>query len=49
MHSSTEFADLDFLSESVVQRAFLVTWANAFPQDVASIWEPCRDLLPVIE
>lgn len=40
--------DLEFLSESVVQRAFVVTWANAFPADVASIWDPCKGLLPII-
>lgn len=41
--------DLGFLSESVVQRAFVVTWANAFPEDVAEIWDPCRDLIPTID
>ncbi|RKS07062.1 putative ATPase [Nocardiopsis sp. Huas11] len=38
--------DLDFLSEHVVQRAFVSTWAYAFPEDIQSIWEPCHNLLP---
>ena len=36
--------DLDFLAESLVQRAFLTTWANAFPEKVAEIWDPCTSL-----
>jgi predicted ATPase len=40
--------DLDFLSESLVQRAFLTTWAYAFPEQVNDIWSPCRDLIPTI-
>lgn len=36
--------DLDFLSESLVQRAFLSTWANTFPEKVAAIWSPCSEL-----
>ncbi|KAF0969561.1 MULTISPECIES: ATP-dependent nuclease [Gordonia] len=36
--------DLDFLSESLVQRAFLSTWANTFPEKVAAVWDPCREL-----
>lgn len=36
--------DLDFLSESLVQRAFLSTWANTFPDKVAEVWAPCTDL-----
>lgn len=38
--------DLDFLAGSVVQRAFVNTWANAFPEEVAKIWDPAADLLP---
>lgn len=38
--------DLDFLSESLVQRAFVTTWAYAFPDKVADIWSPCSQLLP---
>jgi predicted ATPase len=38
--------DLDFLSESLVQRAFVTTWAYAFPDEVAAIWSPCSQLLP---
>ncbi|MBB4933228.1 hypothetical protein F4561_004048 [Lipingzhangella halophila] len=38
--------DLDFLSEDVVKRAFVTTWAYAFPEDVEAIWNPCRTLLP---
>lgn len=37
--------DLDFLSESTVQTAFLTTWANTFPEKVAEVWDPCRELL----
>lgn len=37
--------DLDFLAESLVQRAFLSTWSNTFPEKVAAIWNPCADLL----
>jgi predicted ATPase len=40
--------DLDFLSESVVQRAFVSTWAYAFPEDVSRIWDPCRLVLPTL-
>ncbi|WP_234881147.1 ATP-dependent nuclease [Mycobacteroides salmoniphilum] len=36
--------DLDFLSESLVQRAFLSTWANTFPEKVATVWDPCNEL-----
>ncbi|MDN5768178.1 MAG: AAA family ATPase [Humibacillus sp.] len=36
--------DLDFLAESLVQRAFLSTWANTFPDKVATIWDPCANL-----
>ncbi|WP_281965547.1 ATP-dependent nuclease [Serinicoccus marinus] len=36
--------DLDFLSESLVQRAFLSTWANTFPEKVAEVWDPCAEL-----
>ncbi|MGI5187139.1 ATP-dependent nuclease [Promicromonospora sp. CA-289599] len=36
--------DLDFLAESLVQRAFLSTWANAFPEKVAAVWDPCSSL-----
>lgn len=36
--------DLDFLSESLVQRAFLTTWAHAFPDQVARVWDPCGAL-----
>ncbi len=38
--------DLDFLSESLVQRAFVTTWANAFPDEVTAMWAPCHDLIP---
>ena len=38
--------DLDFLSESLVQRAFVTTWAYAFPAEVDAIWSPCSDLIP---
>ncbi|MFF8263496.1 ATP-dependent endonuclease [Streptomyces virginiae] len=41
--------DLDFLSEELVQRAFITTWAYAFPEDVAVIWDPSRDLLSLKE
>lgn len=37
--------DLDFLSESTVQTAFLTTWANTFPEKVAAVWDPCHELL----
>jgi predicted ATPase len=37
--------DLDFLAEGIVQRAFLSTWSNTFPEKVASIWDPCAGLL----
>lgn len=37
--------DLDFLSAELVQRAFVTTWAYAFPEQVDKIWDPCRDLL----
>ncbi|MFI8363337.1 ATP-dependent nuclease [Streptomyces sp. NPDC085612] len=37
--------DLDFLSEELVQRAFITTWAYAFPEDVNEIWDTCRELL----
>jgi energy-coupling factor transporter ATP-binding protein EcfA2 len=40
--------DLDFLSESLVQRAFITTWAYAFPAEVDAIWAPCHDLIPAI-
>lgn len=36
--------DLDFLSESLVQRAFLSAWANTFPDKVSEIWDPCAHL-----
>lgn len=36
--------DLDFMSESLVQRAFLSTWANTFPDKVSEIWDPCAHL-----
>lgn len=38
--------DLDFLADHVVKQAFLSTWANAFPDDVATIWGPAARLLP---
>jgi predicted ATPase len=38
--------DLDFLSETLVQRAFATTWAHAFPDAVDAIWDPCASLLP---
>ena len=38
--------DLDFLSETLVQRAFITTWAYAFPHHVDAIWSPCHDLIP---
>jgi predicted ATPase len=38
--------DLDFLSEALVQRAFITTWAYAFPGEVDAIWDGCRDLIP---
>ncbi|MFJ8214032.1 ATP-dependent nuclease [Streptomyces sp. NPDC096033] len=37
--------DLDFLSEDLVQRAFITTWAYAYPEDVDEIWDPIRRLL----
>lgn len=37
--------DLDFLSETLVQRAFVTTWAYAFPEKVDAIWRPCHELL----
>lgn len=40
--------DLDFLSESLVQRAFVTTWAYAFPAEVDAIWSPCHDIIPAI-
>ncbi|MER7010333.1 AAA family ATPase [Saccharopolyspora sp. NPDC000359] len=40
--------DLDFLSESLVQRAFVTTWAYAFPGEVEAIWSPCKHLIPSI-
>jgi predicted ATPase len=40
--------DLDFLSESLVQRAFVTTWAYAFPAEVDAIWSPCHDLIPAL-
>lgn len=40
--------DLDFLSESLVQRAFVTTWAYAFPDQVEEIWAPCRGLIPSV-
>ncbi len=40
--------DLDFLSESLVQRAFVTTWAYAFPAEVDAIWSPCHNLIPAI-
>lgn len=36
--------DLDFLAGSLVQRAFLSTWCNTFPEKVAAIWDPCANL-----
>ncbi|MCK1802634.1 AAA family ATPase [Brevibacterium sp. R8603A2] len=36
--------DLDFLSESLVQRAFLSTWANTFPDKVCEVWDACEEL-----
>ncbi|MCL7456241.1 ATP-binding protein [Micromonospora sp. MSM11] len=38
--------DLDFLSESVVERAFVTTWAYAFPDEVDAIWDPVRAFIP---
>jgi hypothetical protein len=38
--------DLDFLSETVVQRAFVTTWAYAFPDEVNAIWDPIGNLIP---
>ncbi|MBB5113558.1 putative ATPase [Micromonospora echinospora] len=38
--------DLDFLSETVVQRAFVTTWAYAFPDEVDAIWGPVQQLIP---
>jgi hypothetical protein len=38
--------DLDFLAENVVKRAFINTWANAFPEEVSKIWDPAAGLLP---
>lgn len=40
--------DLDFLSESLVQRAFVTTWAYAFPDEVSAIWSPCHGLIPTL-
>lgn len=40
--------DLDFLSESLVQRAFVTTWAYAFPDEVDAMWSPCHDLIPAV-
>lgn len=37
--------DLDFLSEELVQSAFITTWSYAYPDDVDAIWNPTRDLL----
>lgn len=37
--------DLDFLSEELVQRAFITTWAYAYPGDVDEIWGSARSLL----
>lgn len=36
--------DLDFLSETLVQRAFLSTWANTFSDRVSKIWDPAAEL-----
>jgi predicted ATPase len=41
--------DLDFLSEELVQRAFITTWAYAYPEDVDEIWDPARSLLETSE
>ncbi|NED15815.1 AAA family ATPase [Streptomyces sp. SID9124] len=37
--------DLDFLSEELVQRAFITTWAYAFPEDVDEMWNQVRPVL----
>ncbi|MGW2044863.1 ATP-dependent nuclease [Streptomyces sp. NPDC001858] len=37
--------DLDFLSEELVQRAFITTWAYAYADDVNEMWDPIRPLL----
>ncbi|MEW2219204.1 AAA family ATPase [Streptomyces sp. NPDC006990] len=37
--------DLDFLSEDLVQRAFITSWAYAYPDDVDEIWGPIHPLL----
>ncbi|OWA05956.1 hypothetical protein B9W62_21075 [Streptomyces sp. CS113] len=37
--------DLDFLSEELVQRAFITTWAYAYPGDIDEMWDPIRSLL----
>lgn len=41
--------DLNFLSEQVVARAFVSTWANFFPEKVREIWDPVADMLPYSE
>ncbi|MFJ2154577.1 AAA family ATPase [Streptomyces microflavus] len=41
--------DLDFLSEELVQRAFITTWSYAYPGDVDGIWDPARNLLDTKE
>ncbi|WP_233534510.1 ATP-dependent nuclease [Streptomyces murinus] len=41
--------DLDFLSEDLVQRAFITTWSYAYPDDVDLIWGPAGDLLRLKE
>ncbi|MGW6687858.1 ATP-dependent nuclease [Streptomyces sp. NPDC054961] len=41
--------DLDFLSEDLVQRAFITTWSYAFPEDIDGLWGPCHDLLSAKE
>ncbi|MFI6887785.1 ATP-dependent nuclease [Streptosporangium canum] len=41
--------DLDFLSEELVQRAFITTWSYAYPNDIDAIWDSARDLLVIRE
>jgi ABC-type multidrug transport system ATPase subunit len=38
--------DLDFTSELVVQNAFLAQWAQVYPDEVAELIAPFRELLP---
>ncbi len=40
---------LDFLSEDVTARAFVSTWANFNDQQVLEIWDPVKELLPMLD